>query len=740
MSAIAHNGRRVPLRARAADGPTGIQGQVNIPGVLPWAALTWVDTSEHVPDLIWPMSIKTFNRMRTDSQVNGLYLGCTLPIRRYKWAIKPNGAKAKIVEALAEDFNLPIQGEDDKPSGRMKDRFSWDEFLRTALLALAYGHRWFEIEGMMKDGIWRLKNLWDRPPDTVVKVDVARDGTLVSIKQALGIDSPEIPATRIVPFVWDKEGGNWFGRSLFRAMYRNWLIKDRLLRVDAMKHERNGLGVPNIEAPQGASKRQLDALNALAQAYRAGDTAGMALPAGAKLNLTGTTGTLPDTVASINMHDEAMARSMLLMFMQLGSTLHGSRALGDSFLDYFNMAQETIAIWIEDVLSQYLIEDWVTWNYDEDEPCPRIGHEPNADPTLAIADLALLIQNKAITVDPDLEAYIRARYMLPPPPDESEEPETPEPPAAPALPSPVQSPGALPAPGETPAAAAPTAGPVTASGRRKCTVAAAEGTASLLPLPNRTLRRQPYEQEVRASVDYAQMDEDYTAAKSSLVSDVRQQQSKQIDQIKELIIAAKGDVKKLAAIQADPIHADTVLARLIQMATTGAYQAINEAKRQGVTIAMPDMGKVTKSLEARATATDSLLARSISEAAGRKALALTGPKSATPEKVAGQVHDYLSGLSTSYLEDQLGGALQQAMNAGRKEVFSTDTPQPSDFYASELLDTNTCEECVNVDGTQYPDIDAAEADYPTGGYMDCLGGPRCRGTVIAVYSEVETGE
>jgi predicted secreted protein len=421
--------------------------------------------------------------------------------------------------------------------------------------------------------------------------------------------------------------------------------------------------------------------------------------------------------------------------------------LGDSFLDYFNQSQETIAIWVEDICQKYLIEDWVSWNYGDDENCPRIVHEPNPEPTLAIQDLALLIQQGAVKVDEDLEAYIRDRYMLPPPVPEEEEPEGPPttlqpatvPGQLPPAPTPEQTAPAPapPAPAPVPPQPAPKAG--RAGHRRRRTVAAADGL-SLLPLPNRTLRRQLYDQEVRAAVDYAQMDTDYNAAKNALVMEVSAQQTAQIQQIKEKILAAKNDLKKLAAIQADPIHSDIILARSIQMASTGAHQAINEAKRQGVTIHMPDMSSVASSLEARANATDALLARSISEAAGRKAIAFTNPKAMTPQAVADTVEEYLNGLSNTYLNDQLGGTLQQAMNAGRKEVFDSGADQPDQYYSSELLDDATCEACVGIDGTEYPDLLAAEADYPTGGYMDCLGGPRCRGTIIAVYGEAPTAD
>lgn len=58
------------------------------------------------------------------------------------------------------------------------------------------------------------------------------------------------------------------------------------------------------------------------------------------------------------------------------------------------------------------------------------------------------------------------------------------------------------------------------------------------------------------------------------------------------------------------------------------------------------------------------------------------------------------------------------------------------YYASELLDANTCDLCETIDGTEYMSLADAELDYPGGGFIDCAGGGNCRGTLVAVYSEV----
>ena len=71
-----------------------------------------------------------------------------------------------------------------------------------------------------------------------------------------------------------------------------------------------------------------------------------------------------------------------------------------------------------------------------------------------------------------------------------------------------------------------------------------------------------------------------------------------------------------------------------------------------------------------------------------------------------------------------GGAGYRARVAGAGDVAR--------YYASELLDQDTCANCWAVDGTQYATPDDALADYPTGTYAGCLDGGRCRGTLVAV--------
>lgn len=410
-----------PLDDPNQGPPTDVIGAVTQSGVVPWASLGYIDQLEHVPDLIWPNSTRTYNIMRRDAQIKGLLHGMFMPVRRYKWVVDPNGTSPEVYQKFAADMNLPIKGEDTKPRGRSKGRFNWGHFLRHGLLGPVFGHMFFEIIGEYRseDSLWHFMQAGERMPHTITEIDVNRDGTLKHIKQGVGLEAPEIPADRLIPFVWEREGGNWLGTSMIREMYKLWLIKDRIIRVNAMSIERNGVGVPVIEAPPNATRGTLIALSQMAQAFKAGESSGGSIPNGAKLTLEGVRGNLPDAIKTWEMCNQEMAKSLLMMFIELGQTRTGSRALGSEFIDYFQLSQETLAIWICETIAEELAEKWLYWNFgDKEEYSPLIDFERDEEPELAVQDLVMMITAGAIHMDPELEDILRSRYMFPDLPDE----------------------------------------------------------------------------------------------------------------------------------------------------------------------------------------------------------------------------------------------------------------------------------------------------------------------------------
>lgn len=390
----------------------------------PWRM--FVDEWEYVPELRWPWNIRVFDQMRTDSQLAGLLTAVMWGICQLRFVVDPNGCPAGMVKEIATDLNLPVLGEDDKPRGRMRNRFSHSKHIVQAMLSAIYGHEYFNIYGDIIDQKWRLKALAPRMPHTIRQINVADNGDLVSICQwapigwnfqtgapgafALG---PEIPVDNLVPYIFGQEGASMVGRSMLRDVYKDWLIKDRDLRIEAINHERAG-GVPYAVGAPGMSVDEISDLDQMMRHFRIGETAGGALPYGSELNIAKGTGS--DVDKTIKRIDESMARRFLLQLVNLaqGGQHVGSYSLSETFEDFFLVGQRQIAQWYCDTTTEQVIEKIVDWNYGEDtELTPRITWERSTEDSLGTEQLALLVQRGIIIVDEETEDWVRYRNLMP---------------------------------------------------------------------------------------------------------------------------------------------------------------------------------------------------------------------------------------------------------------------------------------------------------------------------------------
>jgi hypothetical protein len=396
--------------------PTQELGYANAQGGTGW----WLPPIEEAtPELRWPTSVLVYDRMRRqDAQVTSVLRAVTLPVRRTGWRIEPAGARDEVTQFVATDLGLPIVGQETAPQARTRDRFSWSRHLREALLMVVYGHSYMEqVYRIDPQGQARLRKLALRPPSTIAAIKVASDGGLEGIEQyapagaKVGPFLP-IPVTRLVAYVHEQEGANWVGTSLLRPAYKHWLIKDRLLRVQAQTIDRNGMGVPLYKGAE--NEASLDAGVALAKAWRAGDNSGAAIPFGADLMLRGVEGSLPNADPAIRYHDEQIARAVLAHFLNLG-TQTGSWALGTTFADFFVYSLQSLAQEIADVANAHVIEDLVDVNFGETEPAPRlVFDEIGSKQSATAAAIKMLIDAGAIFPDRQLEEAIRQAYGLPP--------------------------------------------------------------------------------------------------------------------------------------------------------------------------------------------------------------------------------------------------------------------------------------------------------------------------------------
>ena len=100
------------------------------------------------------------------------------------------------------------------------------------------------------------------------------------------------------------------------------------------------------------------------QNLAAHENTGLFLPFGYQFSAPrGMEGQTRDPLPSIQHHSEQITRSVLAMFLNLGSTQTGSRALGNSFLDFFHLSLNATAALICDTISETTIRRLVDFNF-----------------------------------------------------------------------------------------------------------------------------------------------------------------------------------------------------------------------------------------------------------------------------------------------------------------------------------------------------------------------------------------
>jgi hypothetical protein len=664
------------------------------------------DILETIPTLAWPESVHTYGKMRTDPQLTAVLNAYTLPLRAAPKYVHPAGCRPEVVQLVSDDLGLPILGADSEPGPARRRGIDFDEHFRIALLCLIFGHMPFAQRYEVRDGKLRLIELAERMPTTITDIMTTDDGKLDGILQ-FG-EKQIIPVQNLVWYAHEREGSAWQGRSMLRPAYGAWLLKHEMWRVLATSNDRFGMGVPWVEAPVGATDGQIQEAALMTSQMRSGQYSGAALPFGFKFHLDGMSGGAPDTLGFIRYLDSQMAQMALASVLNLDASPNGSRALGDTFVNLMLTALNAVGKQMASVLTALSVQ-MVTYNWGEEENVPRIViGDVGSRPEVTAEAIMGLLSAGAITADLKLERWARERWQMP------EKDDT----------APIEPPTLdLPASEDAPLTAPGTAGKQVAAGHpgyRRTIKASAD-------------RRALSSMEAASGVDPEALDANWTDTVDELIKNWSKISRAQRLELTNQIAAAVDDdrVDGLAELAVDSLSAAELLRdAMLAMASDAAKEMKKEARKQGVSVS----GEVIDEdrLSGTASAVASIMAAGLAGAAGREAIRVWS-SGRTGAEVADDVDSHMRDLGDGYLREQLGGAISAAQNHGRQAVL-TAAP-PAKYFASEVLDTNTCKKCRSIDGTQFEGQDEAAQAYASGGYTECLGRLRCRGIVVAVWDD-----
>jgi hypothetical protein len=387
------------------------------------------DLGEYNPKLEGLNGIWTYQEMRRgDGQVAGTLRACKLPILSAKWEVVPGDSgnskietrnskfeasfefpvssfdsrgavsstgagmqtaeKAKeISQFVRENLFNALEWQDSRGSWHTQD---WKDVVRCALRMQDFGAACYE-EVMAIDGDRiRVRRMADRQALTFYRwhtdphsVDpslppfIYDDGETLYALEQWGYRSNRfeyvlLPTDKACVFTHDQEGANFWGIPLTRAMYPHWFVKKHLERIDAMACERNSLGVPMIMLPPNPSKQDVQTAQKWVTQLAAHEKTGLSLPNGAEFKLVGIEGRIREILPSLQYHKQQIATSCLAMFMELGQTQSGSRALGESQTDFFLLATQNTADYIAHQIRNSTIRRLVQWNFGVNAPVPYL--------------------------------------------------------------------------------------------------------------------------------------------------------------------------------------------------------------------------------------------------------------------------------------------------------------------------------------------------------------------------------
>lgn len=367
---------------------------------------------EYNPNLRSTQGVRVFDEMRkSDGTVRAAVLVTTLPIRRAKWFVNPatDDEQGKEIADFVEHAFFDWMEE------------SWDDVIRQALLMIPFGVMVFEkVYGVKEDGgkTWvTIKKLAPRMPRSIQQWELP-DGTfgIQQIRQEGGIAN--IPGSKLLIFVNEKEGDNWWGTSMLRAAYKHWYYKNTFYKIDSIAFERQGLGVPMIKMPVGYTAADEQKAITAAANLRANESAYLILPPEYEAEFMNMgASTTRDPQNSINHHNKEILQSVLAQFLELGQTSSGggSRALSQDHSDLFLNALEAIANNLISEFNKNLIPELVDMNFDGVTVYPKLDY--NGITRVDVAGLTTAYKAMkdagAVTPIPEDEQYLRAAMGLP---------------------------------------------------------------------------------------------------------------------------------------------------------------------------------------------------------------------------------------------------------------------------------------------------------------------------------------
>lgn len=381
-----------------------------------------ITREEYNPDLLRWEALKNYDIMRrSDAVVQALLEVIKLPILSATWTIQ-----------AASDDEQDIRIADWVRFNLFENNIIFTDLLSEVMTYQDFGYSVFEkiwdyIQWQGKTYIG-LKDLQSRKQRSIYRWQTNDKEPTFGITQYVPGGTYSVPGDKLVIFTRKKEGENYEGISVLRSAYKHWKIKDALELIEAIRHERQGLGIMEIVPPEGANEGDVDDAIENARQARASEEGVIKHPAGWTMEWmdmkSGST-QLTDIQQTNQYHTRQILLSGLAQFLDFGGSKNasGSRATSQDHSAMFEQAEEFTAKYIGHVFNRNVIKELVDINFGEQDHYPTLEHSKIGDDNIAEIGTFVnqMLTAAGMTPDPQLEEWLRNLVHAPDLPDEMKE-------------------------------------------------------------------------------------------------------------------------------------------------------------------------------------------------------------------------------------------------------------------------------------------------------------------------------
>lgn len=406
------------LKAAKAKQAIDLARRYGGSGTSIWAGI--LSDNDYNPDWQGTKRTKLVDQMLdTDCTVRSIELATTLPAVSATWHVEAIDPKYQKIAEDAEDmlFRRLVR--------------PWSQIIWEIYSYRYYGNWAAEI--MYKElgaGRVDITDFEGRHPNTFYRYQT-EDGKpgITQILPQGGMPSIPIEMTnefgvpiglhKLLLFINEQKCEDYEGRSIVRPAWGAYYYKEKMYRIASLAAERQGVGYPWLNLGKDATDEELAAAFEQVQHMRANEGAGGAAKRDQDGNLVMPefvdmkAGSIKDPQWLVDHLDQQIVAAVNAPFLKLGTQPQGSRALADSQINFFLMAEQAAANYVTQMFTKYALKPWCKWNYGVDDAIELTVKIGKKDVVESAQVISQLLSSGALTPSREIEERVREDNDLP---------------------------------------------------------------------------------------------------------------------------------------------------------------------------------------------------------------------------------------------------------------------------------------------------------------------------------------